>query len=83
MIGLMNMFCELNFDRHYCAKIIEFYFCKNALQKEHLDSLVHRWALNWSSILTTSLNSYITSGEFEVVRVLLMERNLLSDTPMI
>lgn len=54
MIGLINIFCKLNFDSHYCAKRIEFYFFNNALQKEHLGILVQRWALN-SSILATSL----------------------------
>lgn len=79
----MNMFCELNFDRYYCVKIIEFYFCKNVLQKEYLDSFVYRWVLNWSLILIILLNSYIIFGEFEVVRVLFMERNLFSDILMI
>ena len=31
MIGLMNIFCKLNFDSHHCTKIIEFYFFRNAL----------------------------------------------------
>ena len=54
MIGLMNIFCELNFDSHHCTKIIEFYFFSNALQKEYLGIFVQRWALN-NSILTTLL----------------------------
>lgn len=54
MIGLVNIFGKLNFDSHYCTKIIEFYISNNALQKEYLGILVQRWALN-NSILTTSL----------------------------